>query len=442
MILRPAAVVSMALLVVASTALVALSPHFVPPMDDTWIHLVYGRSLLTSSPLNFNPGQPSSGFTSPAWLLPSALASMASSHAELSLMGLSLLAAAAALLLPGLPRAAPLLVFTGPFLFHSSSGMETGLAFLLTALSWARLSGRSRPGRDGIVLAISGLCRPEFFLLMVPYVIRIILQRKAGIIAFVCLLGPSAVLGAAWISWNLHATGQPLPASFYAKAGAPPAPFQLARSLILASPLTLALGLGAAAALLRKGRIEGSIPLILLAASAATQPNPWFMLRYYAPCLFSCGLASASLLALMGPGARRILLAASLALAIPGLIAYGRFRVLASRDVLSIDVGPALFLQERSGSDAVVACADAGAMKWLGGLEVQDVDRLVTSGPLAPLDSMDYAALFPRQYSDLIEQAGNRFRLLRGFRSETPIICGEDEVRVFEVVRDSGAEGS
>lgn len=442
MIRRPAAIVPTALLVVASTTLVALSPHFVPPMDDTWIHLVYGRSLLTSSPLSFNPGQPSSGFTSPVWLLPSALASTASSHAELALMALSLLAAATALLLPGLPPAAPLLVFTGPFLFHASSGMETGLAFLLTALSWACLSGKPKPGRDGVILAVSGLCRPEFFLLMVPYAIHITREGKAGIIGVVRLLGPSAILGAAWIFWNLHATGLPLPASYYAKAGASSAPFQLARSLFLASPLTLALGLAAAAALLRKGRIEGSLPLVLLAASAATQPNPWFLLRYYAPFLFSCGLASAALLASLGSGARRILLAASLALAVPGLIAYGRFRVLASRDVLSIDVDPALFLQRRSGGDAVVACADAGAMRWLGGFEILDVDRLVTPGPPASLDSVDYAALFPSQYSDLIEQAGNHLRLLRSFRSATPIICGEDEVRVFEVIRDSGAGGS
>ena len=44
------------------------------PLDDAWIHQVYARSLGLRGELAFNPGEPSSGSTAPAW---SALLSLA-----------------------------------------------------------------------------------------------------------------------------------------------------------------------------------------------------------------------------------------------------------------------------------------------------------------------------------------------------------------------------
>jgi hypothetical protein len=425
-----------ALLAAASAALM-LAAGGTPPMDDVYIHLVYGRSLFTPHPLCFNEGQPSSGFTSPIWLAASALASPAATAAPLPLMALSLAAAAFALLLP-LPRAAPLLAMTGPFLFHASSGMETGLACLLAGVSWVRLSGRPSEGRDGIVLAVSGLCRPEFFLLAVPYLIRTIRAGKAGPAGLLRLLGPPAAAGALWVLWNLHATGLPLPSAFYAKEDAPAEPLLLARALLIASPLTLVAGLAGSAVLTARGRYEGTIPVLLLAAGLLTQPNPWFLLRYYTPFLFTCGIAAA---ALPGPGGvwRRYALAACLVLQVPGLVHYGSNRILASRDVEAIDVRPALYMRDsthREGGGGI-ACADAGAMKWLTGAWIVDVDGLVTPPPGdadAVLASVTHAVLFPRQYSDLIEEAGPRLRQVTRYSSPSPVICGEEEVVIYEVV--------
>jgi hypothetical protein len=431
-----------AALVAASTALILASPA-VPPMDDVYIHLVYGRSLLTADPLCFNEGQPSSGFTSPLWLAASAPASTAAAAAPLFLMALSLAAAACALLLP-LPRAAPLLVLTGPFLFHSSSGMETGLACLLAGISWVRLSGRPREGRDGVVLAVSGLCRPEFFLLAVPYLIRTVRSGRTGPAGILRLLGPPAAAGVLWVLWNLHATGLPLPSAFYAKADAPGEPLLLARALLIASPLTLLVGLAGSAALAARGRYEGTIPVLLLAAGLMTQPNPWFLLRYYTPFLFTCGIAAASLLG-SGGSRRRIVLAACLLLQVPGLFHYGRIRMLASMDVEAIDVMPALYVRDHPdlGGEGGVAVADAGAMGWLAGTDVVDVDGLVTPSPGdvdSILGSVTRAVLFPRQYSDLIEEAGTRLVPVIRFSSPSPVICGEESVVVFEVVGDSDRE--
>ena len=42
-----------------------LPPGF--PLDDAWIHMVYGRSLASEGLLAYNPGVPSSGCTAPLW---------------------------------------------------------------------------------------------------------------------------------------------------------------------------------------------------------------------------------------------------------------------------------------------------------------------------------------------------------------------------------------
>jgi hypothetical protein len=433
-----------ALLVVTSAALM-LAAADNPPMDDTYIHLVYGHSLFTPHPLCFNEGQSSSGFTSPLWLPAAAIASCGSSAGPVVLMVFSLLAASSAFLVRGLPRASAVLVLTGPFLFHSSSGMETALACLLIALSWVRLSGPQAAGRDGMLLAASGMCRPEMFLLMVPYLIRFIRSGRPSLSGALSLLGPSALAGIAWVGWNVHATGHLLPASFYAKAGAPAALLLLGAGLLKSSPLGFALGIAASFTLLRKARLEGSIPIILLASALMTQPNPWFQMRYYVPAIFATGLACAAWLEGLGGRTRVILLAAVFATSLPGLFLFGRNRILASSDVEAIDVRPALFIRDLAGcgGNARVACADAGAMKWLAPVFVLDVDGLVTPPePGGFPGSADYAVLFPRQYAGLVEAAGPHLVPLLRFRSPSPVICGEEEVVVFEVVRDPAAAGS
>src|SRR5688500_19976530 len=37
------------------------------PLDDAWIHMVYGRSLAEDGLLAFNTGVPTTGSTSPLW---------------------------------------------------------------------------------------------------------------------------------------------------------------------------------------------------------------------------------------------------------------------------------------------------------------------------------------------------------------------------------------
>ncbi|MBN2586869.1 MAG: hypothetical protein JXR55_06215, partial [Candidatus Fermentibacteraceae bacterium] len=117
----------------------------VPPMDDTYIHLVYGESLFSGTPLCYGDAGPSSGFTSPLWLVPSSLASLGGSEAgPLILMAFSLVTACAVLFLLG-PLTSALLLLAGPFLFHAASGMETALSCLLVVAVWRWVQGDRVP---------------------------------------------------------------------------------------------------------------------------------------------------------------------------------------------------------------------------------------------------------------------------------------------------------
>lgn len=414
----------------------------VPPMDDTYIHLVYGRSIVRGAPLEFNPGEPSSGFTSPLWLLPAAAASLASGSAPVVLMAISSLAAAAAVLLAGSSTAALLLLLLGPLLFHAGSGMETALAVLAVVLVWRRVDGGRPPNLSaGLLLASAALVRPELSLLAVPLALSAGRPKAAGLAA---LLAPPAAAAAAWVAWNLHATGLPLPSTFYAKqAGAAafgllPGLIGLARGLAVSAPLLAPAGAVSTWLLLRRRAPLGLVCLLTLLPAVALQPNSFFQMRYHLPWLAAFALATARVL--HRPRWLRLLLALSL---VPGLLVFGSRRIRASADVRAIDVRPAHLVAEAASAGETVAAADVGAMGWISGLRVLDLDGLVSRPPPVGNGGVpdwdwirrraDYLAAFPRQYSGLISNAGDDIRLIGLFESPSPVICGEDAVGVWKV---------
>lgn len=73
---RRRATILVALHILAGCAVLAFSAP-AAPLDDTYIHLVFGRSLVRGGFMQFNPGVPTTGLTSPLWILPSAAASLA-----------------------------------------------------------------------------------------------------------------------------------------------------------------------------------------------------------------------------------------------------------------------------------------------------------------------------------------------------------------------------
>ncbi|NOQ22992.1 MAG: hypothetical protein GQ565_10160 [Candidatus Aegiribacteria sp.] len=419
------------------------------PMDDTYIHLVYGRSLFTSAPLCFNGAEPSSGFTSPLWLLPSALASLAGTAlAPTVLMILSLLAAGSALLiLP--PFTGILLLMTGPFFFHASSGMETALSCLAVVAVWRCVRDGTGVKVSSFILMGAFLVRPELAVLAIPLVLSMKERTPGNILR---LMAPSLIIGLLWMLWNIHTIGLPLPSTFYAKqpvswltsagAGLP----GLLKGLLVTSPLLLFAAAVSITELLRskgKKRPEVSmalVPLLLFALSLCVQPNSFFQMRYYVPALTAAVLATGHWLG--GLRRRRLnvfILAVSM---LPGLYIFAGRRVDASYDVYSIDVRPAQYLSSVASPAQTVAAADIGAVKWITDMEILDLDGLVTAERLPGSskegwqwisDRSDYLLAFPGQYSGLLAEAGDSLEFLIGFRSDRNVICGSDSVALWRI---------
>ncbi len=431
-----------ALAVAAASVAFVLASHAVPPMDDTYIHLAYGRSLASGHLPEFNAGEPSSGFTSPLWLIPSALASTRGDGAASVLMLSSTACACLAVALCGVPAAA-VAVLTGPLLFHSSSGMETALACLFAVLLWRSLGGRSSPLGDGLLLCGAILTRPEFSVLAPVLLIR---HRGGGIRSWSAVLAPSLGAAALWAAWNLHCTGLLLPSTFYAKQAAFPPDalllLSLAWRLAISAPLVLPAAAAGVILLIRSRSPKAFIAPLLLLSALATQPDPWFQLRYYVPALFVAGLTASEWLDSLAPRRRVTAAAIVLCASIPGMIWFGRLRVQASADVRAIDVEPALFVAEASSPGDVVAAADIGAMKWLTNLHVIDLDGLVTIERLPGAgragwgwlgQRADWLVAFPAQYRDLVTEADGDLERMALFESPSSVICGEASVAVWKV---------
>ncbi|MCD4701085.1 MAG: hypothetical protein K8S24_04425 [Candidatus Aegiribacteria sp.] len=439
------------LLLAAVILLMVLSVYNfnIPPMDDTYIHLVYGRTLFSSAPLCFNGAEPSSGFTSPLWLLPSALASLAgTSLAPTVLMMFSLLAAGAALLLLP-PFTGILLLMTGPFFFHASSGMETALSCLAVVAVWRCIRDGTGLTASSFILAGGFLVRPELAVLAIPLIVSMEKRTPQNIVR---LVAPSVIFGLLWMFWNIHSMGLPLPSTFYAKhpvswftsahAGLP----GLLKGLLIASPLLFFSTIVSITKLLRgkeKKLPEVSmalVPILLFAVSIYLRPNSFFQMRYYIPALTAAVLATGHWLR----GLRRwrlniFILSASM---LPGLIIFAGRRADASCDVHSIDVRPAQYISSVALPAQTVAAADIGAVKWITGMEILDLDGLVTAERLPGSDKegwqwisirSDYLLAFPEQYSGLISEAGDSLEFLMGFRSNKNVICGEDSVALWEI---------
>lgn len=412
-------------------------------MDDTYIHLVFGKSLFTSSPLSYNEGEPSSAFTSPLWLLPSALSSLSGSETAPLLLMLCSLAFAIVMMFVMRPTAAVLLALTGPFVFHASSGMETALACLFVTLLWQSIhDGKFISGRPWLLLGVF-LSRPELAVIAVPL---IILERKCGWKRIFRILLPSLIAGILWILWNLHAAGLPLPTTFYAKfqhSFAGIAGFMkqyvLTSFLLPFSALAFLLSLRKD---LDDDRSKALLVFVLIVplVSFILQPNSWFQMRYHIPGLVVLVLAGSEWLRVIHR--KKFNLALLVVFFIPGLIVFAGRRIDASADVNTIDVMPAVYLSQNAGDSDTLAVADIGAMKWITGRYLIDLDGLITpimlpggigQNPKWVLSRADWLAIFPEQYGWLTDSSSTtfEFEFASGFHSPANVICGEDSLVIY-----------
>ena len=216
------------------------------PVDDAWIHMVYGLSLRRGQGFAYNDGLAATGSTSPLWSLVAALAHVVTrsdrpsfaAATALKYFGVASFAAGAALAARlakiAVPRArnrpfagivAGTTVATCPILaFAAVSGMEVALAsaLMLGALVEAT---RRRPLWAGILAGLAALARPEA-MLAIPIVAALVAvgaratgsTGKALLVGAVRVIGPATAIVVLSLTRNVLVSGRPFPATFYRKS--------------------------------------------------------------------------------------------------------------------------------------------------------------------------------------------------------------------------------
>ncbi len=419
------------------------------PIDDAFIHLVYGRALVEHGSPQYNDGATETGFTSPAWIAVAAVAEAGSRATDLpapillKALGTAFGAACSVLVFElvlalagslAAAAAAGLLCALDPSLaFAQVSGMEVPLAAALALGAALALSaGRTRPA--GLLLALALLARPEMAVLVVLAAATLLLSRSAwadpggGLRQAATLLGPVLLAGLAWSLFCLAASGHPFPATAYAKVEGGhlgTLPRVLGQFALLPPVNRFGIGLlicAAGVVTLVRGRLRGAwvivlFPWLFVAAIAATRWMPIrgmlhiYWLRYPLPALpflfvaLGCGIA-----ALSGRGAHAawrggltaLALAASLWPVATGL-SESRFRYVANcRNIENMQVAAGRWLDTLPGPTAVLV-NDAGAIRYFGrqrtidliGLNSKDVlfapglQERIASDPFALRSFMD-----------------------------------------------------
>ncbi|TDC99335.1 hypothetical protein E1181_29665 [Saccharopolyspora terrae] len=216
--------------------------HYIPPLDDTYIHLQYGKQIGQGEFLRYNDGDPiSTGASSLLYvvvlgalhflgmdgglLMPAAVLSGVVCHA-LTAGGVLLLGRRVAGPIAGV-WAGVLVALSGPLLWGASSGMEVSITSLLLVATLLMLVREAPSGVfrfTPVLVALAALCRLEalVFLLLVPPLMMVLSARRgrnlATRIASVawCAL-PFAVI-AAQLLFYLVTTGHSSPNGSQAKS--------------------------------------------------------------------------------------------------------------------------------------------------------------------------------------------------------------------------------
>lgn len=408
------------------------------PLDDSWIHQVYGRNLAQSGEWAFVPGQPSAASTSPLYtvLLAAGYALGVPYVVWTHVLGVLALFAAgcigarmADMLLPKQRWLAMLsgaaVVSAWHLIWAAASGMETMLFSLLTlalmALAWREdakgadsVGGLAvRGAQFGVLGALATLARPEGLVLMGVVGLLMVLLRPMGSFRRALLWGAAAgfsffiVIGP-YLLLNLHLTGGLLPdtaaakqaqaASILASTSFPQRVLNMLQPLVAGGQVLLLPGVvffavAEVAALRREPRrLWRLLPLIWAAALiglyAARLPAPYQHGRYVIPALpgiMVVGVVGTAELMRLG---RHMLVGRVLTrgLAVSVVLISVYFAAVIgpetyARDVRIIDeemVTAALWIKEHIPTDELLAIHDIGAVGFFAPRPLVDIAGLVT----------------------------------------------------------------
>ncbi|MFQ3645499.1 MAG: hypothetical protein SNJ80_01080 [Anaerolinea sp.] len=398
------------------------------PLDDSWIHQVYGRNFGTLGEWSFIPGEPSTASTSPLYTvllavgyrlgLPFAAYTHALGIASLALMGV-LGARFAAVLLPDRPWIAwavgLALVGTWHHVWAAGAGMEAIILMMLSfALYLAVVHEQAAPrfsylraGLFGVGVALATLTRPEGILLGAVCGLTLVVLRPRGLLDVVRFGGVSAavcgVVLLPYLLFNLQQTGGLLPNTGAAK-------FRMVEAL-LAQPLPVRYW-GVFAQMIVGPQavwVVGLIPYVLLVRQAShkalfVMPLAWYAAqtilyaiqlpapmqhgRYFLPALPSlvfagvvgvCWWLVIARRQRLGRVASRVvaLSGASTALAFVLLLGWQAY-VTDVRIINEEQVTSALWIRDNLPPDELLALYDIGAVGYFAGRsDLLDVAGLI-----------------------------------------------------------------
>lgn len=420
--------------------------RLIPPLDDVYIHLQYGRRLGLGEPFRYLPGEPvTSGASSLlySFVLGSAYATGFHGGALLGFAtGFGMLCVAAATGLTVLlgrdlggratgAWAGVLTCLSGPLLWGAASGMEVGLLALLlvgSVLAFVRERSGARFLVAPLVATLLALTRPEGLLTAGALVAgmvwtsaraahagRLPRARAARRAAFA---GLPLLAGACQLLYYLLATGSAQANGVQAKswlhAGLLRQPLEIADQTLrnaqqmigslsgltgpdFAPPATLAFAvLGLVALAFRRERtlavvLGGALAAVLLSV-ATLSTALWQDLRYLQPflplVLLLAVLGAGAVAGLATPDRGRVVLHGLLAVALLfTVVVTPTWAVRLGQQATAIREGPVSVAQWISGNvppGDVVAVNDVGAAAWFGGHHTIDLVGLTTNGIAAP----------------------------------------------------------
>lgn len=394
------------------------------PLDDAWIHLVYGRSIAEDGYLAYNTGIPSTGCTSPLWAYILGLTHLLFSkpatvilaakflglffHVLMTYMGFKIISSATDSSIAG--GLGALILGASPFLAVSSlTGMEISLGCALCSAGiWAYLRGRY--WQSGLFLGLAGLSRPEYALVICIVISDLLLrvqQKKVRLSRVLFLVLPVTFMAGLFIGWNLFVDGRIFPATYYIKAapkGVMPFFDRLAYGFIIisgASPLKWGVAwLGSLGILTVRGETRRTALLFLFSGMAyllgslvlipPTDPAAFYHIRYLIPSvpLLFTGIAIifSSFLRTSFASNRKWpfypvlapLLIFFLAITISGLKFWTTKFSRDCRNINEVQVALGNAISRAFSQEARVGTIDAGAVRYLGRRYTYDLMGLNT----------------------------------------------------------------
>lgn len=418
------------LVVVLSTAVVTLFYYLFTllqltggqlgaPLDDAWIHLQFARNIAQGHGFSYNPGQPTPGSTAPLWTILLALPALFSTEASFLLGSVLLLSGVGYLTAVGIAYGFALdlsrkvwvallagwgTALTGRFLWAGLSGME---ATLFAAVSLTAVWLFTRVGLRWWVAVLFGLAsqlRPEGHLLFALAVLvqgagfmvqgaKGRVQGVAGLRAFIASFWQPvlvyALISLPYVLFSLSTTGQPLPNTFYAKAGSDGAYGwrflqDTVRLHFFDNSVAFGLMLVGWWATWRKSPLTAvwlvGLPLIF----AFTVDGVWHHGRYTMP-LIPFVMVTAALgahwLAQKLPNPRVAQAVLPLLLLLGGLWQVPAWATMLghnAREIIEIDVALGVWLGENTAVGDIIAVDDIGAIAFFSEREIVDLNGLVS----------------------------------------------------------------